>query len=89
MRGPPQVCGNRGKSTAPASYSRLGGITTSQLYPGGWKEAFINFFIFREEATKKQGVGAGKKEKPVESNPRMQMNGKNLIEVQPSPSPEN
>ena len=46
-------------------------------------------FMFREMASKKQGVGAGRKEKAGRSNPRMQMNGKNLIEVQPSPSPEN
>ena len=46
--------------------------------------------VFREVAMKKKvvGGGGGKKEK-VMSNPRMQMNGKNLIEVQPSPSPEN
>ena len=48
--------------------------------------------LFREVAMKKKvvggGGGGGKKEK-VMSNPRMQMNGKNLIEVQPSPSPEN
>ena len=46
-------------------------------------------FMCREVASKKQGVGAGRKERPAVSNPRMQMNGKNLIEVQPSPSPEN
>ena len=32
--------------------------------------------------------GGARREK-VQANPRMQMNGKNLIEVQPSPSPEN
>ena len=67
----------------------LAGLLQVSYIQGGGGRPLINFFIFREEATKKQGVGAGKKEKPVESNPRMQMNGKNLIEVQPSPSPEN
>lgn len=89
MREHLQVCGNKERSIVPPSYNRPGENTAG----GNCKNHCLSndikiFLIFREikGGLKKKGTKANNAK---HQNPRTEINGKKLIEVQPSPSPEN
>ena len=87
MKEPLPLYGNKEKSTAPLSFSRPGETTPGES-PHSLISCFMDNLVFSE-------MKAGNKHKGTKSNnakpynPRTEMNGKKLIEVQPSPSPEN
>ena len=87
MKEPLQVCGNREKIIVLPSYNMHGGTISSNILSKIFLRN-IKIFLVREAAEKKGRVGNGKP--PVaDTNHRVDTKNKKLIEVQPSPSPEN